>query len=169
MPTHFTFGRQRLSEAQQPGQGKLFDLDASNDATTAGQANTAILSGDLSASLSVCPRCHEEREPHSKHVAICRECYEALRQEATRQQEVAYLCAWLRSRVDKDGFPLEDSALVAHPADRKRAIRLAAVAKKLSVPWTEPTAQTEQIALSTRMRSLLAPYGGSGSDGGEAA
>lgn len=156
MTTHFPFGHKRVTGAQQRPLVQVIENSATPAKNTPSDANSAI--------LSACPRCGQQTKPRSKNVRVCEQCYEELRQEAERQQEAGYLCAWLRSRVDKDGFPFEDSALVATPSDRATALRLVTVARKLNIPWTEPV---QQVAFATRMRGLLAPYGGNDGDGGD--
>jgi hypothetical protein len=83
-----------------------------------------------------CPHCGAKASISAKTL-LCRHCTDQLRAQASIAQENAYLAAYLGSRVDARGFPLE-SALTVYPQDRREIARLVAKARRIGVDWTRP-------------------------------
>lgn len=140
----------RPGNGQQPEQGLLLSENTASDASSFSQAERGN-SEDI-----FCPRCNRVGK-RQKGSPVCKDCYTALQDDVRAAQERDYLSRWLSSRVDATGFPFEESALVASPSDRRMTLRLVKSARMVGADWTKPP---RVVSDATRMRALLAPFGG---------
>jgi hypothetical protein len=103
-----------------------------------------------------CPHCGAEAHISDK-TPLCRSCTNAIRAEASAEQERDYLAAYLSTRVDAHGRPVDDSALTVYQADRRELGRLVKLARRLHVDWTRPP---QPMDFSTRLASVAAEFAG---------
>jgi hypothetical protein len=92
----------------------------------------------------------------SAKTPLCRHCTDQLRTQASIAQENAYLAAYLSSRVDASGFPLE-SALTVYPQDRRELTRLVAKARRMGIDWTRPPQLRDYTQRLARLSAELQP------------
>lgn len=151
---HFQLHRGSRYEAQQVAQDALpLSVDLS---TTAPDASAFSQTQRGNSEDIFCPRCNRVGK-RQKGSPVCKDCYTALQDVAREANERDYLARYLHSRVDANGFLFDDSPLTASPSDRRTVQRLFTRAKLLGVDWTQPPMV---VSDATRIRALLAPFGG---------
>jgi hypothetical protein len=80
---------------------------------------------------TICARCKLPCKLKG-HAKVCASCREILVKRAQERQERAYLAAWLHTRTDKDGHPVDPASLI----EARQVRRLVAEARRLGVDWT---------------------------------
>lgn len=96
-----------------------------------------------------CPRC-QVKTAKPNHL-LCASCEKAINIVAEGEQERAYLARWLATRVDAMGNPLDDTALTARPTDRRMAVRLVKMARRVGADWNSPPVPETYAAIVQRL------------------